>query len=380
MKTRKVKASHGIVCSMPGEFFGYFGWPSVARLDDGRLIAVASGLREHHICPFGRTVLCVSDDEGATWTSPRIVNDTPMDDRDAGIVPLGGEKLLLTWFSRDTRRSNGKWLDDHVAGLTEEGRRLWSSGMKLMTDKAKQRFEGSWLRISDDAGETWRPPMKAPANSPHGPIRLKSGALLYLGKECANELDSLLSGRIVATTSDDEGRSWRQLGSVPLMPKTQWNSHHEAHALELPDGRLIGMIRLENSGGPDGDVEKAGYVHFSMLQTESTDGGRTWSVPNPLGFHGSPPHLIRHSSGTLILSYGYRKEPFGQRMAFSSDEGRTWSHDWILRDDGPDGDLGYPATVELPGGDLLTVYYQKPGKASDRCALLCSRWSLPKKI
>ncbi len=111
------------------------------------------------------------------------------------------------------------------------------------------------------------------------------------------------------------------------------------------------------------------------MQTESTDGGYTWTTARPLGFHGSPPHLLRHSSGVLILTYGYRQEPFGQRAALSYDNGTTWTHDYIIRDDGPDGDLGYPSTVEMADGTLFTLCYQKvPG--DKKCSLLWSKWEL----
>jgi hypothetical protein len=119
-----------------------------------------------------------------------------------------------------------------------------------------------------------------------------------------------------------------------------------------------------------------GIPSFSMMQTESHDGGRTWTVPQPLGFHGSPPPLLRHSSGVLLLTYGYRQAPFGRRVAISRDEGLTWDSDWIIGDDGPDVDLGYPSTVALGDGRLLTVCYQKAA-ASEPCSLLWSRWRLP---
>ena len=76
------------------------------------------------------------------------------------------------------------------------------------------------------------------------------------------------------------------------------------------------------------------------------------------------------------MTYGYRLAPFGQRVAFSHDDGVTWDHDWIVRDDGPDSDLGYPSSVELDDGSLLTVCYQKvPGDR--KCSLLWSRWRMP---
>ncbi|MBM3190711.1 MAG: exo-alpha-sialidase [Chloroflexi bacterium] len=41
----------------------------------------------------------------------------------------------------------------------------------------------------------------------------------------------------------------------------------------------------------------------------------------------------------------------------SEDSGETWSADTVLRDDAPCGDLGYPVTMELDDGRILTVYY-----------------------
>ena len=75
-KETRIEAEHGIICSFPRDFFGYFGWPSVTRMNDGTLAAVASGLRNEHVCPFGRTVICFSQDRGDSWSSPRVVNCT----------------------------------------------------------------------------------------------------------------------------------------------------------------------------------------------------------------------------------------------------------------------------------------------------------------
>ena len=41
---------------------------------------------------------------------------------------------------------------------------------------------GSWTSVSDDGGETWGEPRRAPVSTPHGPIKLADGDLLYLGK------------------------------------------------------------------------------------------------------------------------------------------------------------------------------------------------------
>jgi hypothetical protein len=179
---------------------------------------------------------------------------------------------------------------------------------------------------------------------------------------------------VSAARSADGGRTWRIVGTVPAVPGTHDANYHEPHLVELPSGRLLGLVRVESHR--EHELAVPGMPSFSLVQTESDDGGRTWSVPRPLGFHGAPAHLLRHSSGRLILSYGYRQAPGGERVAFSDDDGASWDHDWILRDDAPAWDLGYPSTVELGDGSLLTAYYQQAA-AGEKCSLLWSRWRLP---
>ena len=77
----------------------YFGWPTVARLKDGRLAVAASGYRISHLCPFGKSVISFSEDEGKTWSIPSVVFNTQLDDRDSGVVPFGESGLMVTSFN-----------------------------------------------------------------------------------------------------------------------------------------------------------------------------------------------------------------------------------------------------------------------------------------
>jgi len=369
--SKQLDGQHGTVCRRRDEKCGYFGWPTVARLDDGTLLVASSGLRAEHVCPWGKTVLNVSKDDGRTWSEPRVIQDSMIDDRDAGIVSLGGRKLLVSWFRGDTR----KYVDPIPDWMPKEWVREWleADAFAEWTDEAVDALIGSWVMLSEDGGATWGAPVRAPVSAPHGPIRLNSGDLLYLGKRYKTWNDMGVS-MITAARSDDGGRTWETVGTVPVCDKTDPANYHEPHVVELSSGRLIGMIRIQDSG--ETKTSDAGIPSFSLMQAESDDGGKTWTPARPLGFHGCPPHLLRHSSDVLVLTYGYRQSPFGQRVAFSRDEGATWDHDWIVRDDGPDGDLGYPSTVELADGSLFTVCYQKVA-AGEKCSLLWSRWTLP---
>lgn len=370
MKTMEVEekldAEHGVICSIPDDHFGYFGWPSVGRLDDGTLLAGASGMRNQHVGPYGRSTIFISRDDGRTWSSPRVVNDTPLDDRDVGVTPLGGRKVLISWFSSDHRDRLAESNDPELA-------ERWDSGLLWVNEDNVQRFLGSWVRTSSDGGDTWEEPVRVPVTTPHGPIRLRDGNLLYLGKVFGQTMEELYSGQhgIQAMRGSADGKEWEELGRVPLPEDTDVGDYHEPHVAELLSGKLIGMIRFHGGEG-------LGLEHSCILmQTESTDGGQTWTEARPLPFHALPPHLLCHSSGKLVLSYGYRQEPYGQRIAISDDEGQSWRYHYILRDDGPSSDLGYPCSTELDDGSIFTVCYQKPSSANDKCALLCSRWKLP---
>lgn len=370
---RSVRAEHGTIASFPKDFFGYFGWPSIAQTQSGRLVVAASGLRNDHVCPFGRTIICHSDDHGDSWTSPRVINDTPLDDRDAGVVSLGGERLVVTWFSTDNRQSSGK---RYMAMGDRERSDRWREGFARMDSASVEDYIGSWVRYSEDGGETWDAPRRIMLTAPHGPIALQTGSLLLLGKHFST-MDGFVRGEgaIASMRSTDGGRNWELGGTVPLLEGTVEAQYHEAHVVELPDGRLLGLLRFEDGDGRA--TSDIGVPSFSLLQTRSENRGRIWSRPEPLKFHGAPPHLLRHSSGVLVCTYGYRQMPFGQRAMVSADEGETWHYDLVLRDDGPDEDLGYPSSVELADGSLLTVYYQKVSSVRDRCSLLWTRWRLP---
>ena len=82
-----------------------------------------------------------------------------------------------------------------------------------------------------------------------------------------------------------------------------------------------------------------------------------------------------HSSGALISVYGVRYRGYAIRAAISRDLGKTWETDLSIWEDGPNDDLGYPATVELADGSLLTVFYGK-FREEEPCIILGQKWRL----
>jgi hypothetical protein len=138
--------------------------------------------------------------------------------------------------------------------------------------------------------------------------------------------------------------TWQWLAEIPARQGDNVSSYHELHAVEAANGTIVAQIRNHN------DADKG-----ATLQTESTDGGRTWSAPHPICY-GFPSHLLRLRDGRLLMSYGYRRPPYGNRVRISTDHGKTWGDERVISADGKDGDLGYPSTIELADGTLLTVW------------------------
>ena len=92
---------------------------------------------------------------------------------------------------------------------------------------------------------------------------------------------------------------------------------------------------------------------------------------------GAPPHLYMLSSGVLISTYGRRKQPYGIMVMISTDGGETWEKDIRLYENTASDDIGYPTTVELPNGDLITVFYAQNSE-EEPCVIMQQKWRIKK--
>ena len=324
------------------KFPTYHGWPTVTRTADNRLIAVCSGNRQRHVCPYGRVWMYVSNDNGKSWEGPKALSSGPLDDRDAGICQAPDGSLLVNYFTSTSAIFRAKRLSKEWREIAEK--------INLTTLKKEHGF---WMRRSTDGGKTWSAKYRTPVYSPHGPVRMKDGRLFFPGQRQGS-----LSGEITATPeysaafSKDNGVSWEIVSTIPLPAGQDIRKIHEIHGVEAPDGTLIVQYRNHNCSGLG-----------ETWQSESTDGGKSWSAPRKI-CKGFPTHLQVFDKDKVIMTYTYRLKPFGIRARVSKDSGRTWSDEIILSDDGKGWDLGYPSTVELADGTLFTMWYENRGKGA----------------
>jgi hypothetical protein len=171
-------------------------------------------------------------------------------------------------------------------------------------------------------------------------------------------------------TSTDDGRTWNLRAAI------QENDINETTPLVLKSGHLLACSRT------------VGDQHLELFR--STDHGRTWQREQAVSGSGEvPAHLLLLADGSILLTYGLRtygnktKKFRGVGYRVSCDDGRTWSSPVVLYESdhraGMNSDGGYPSSVELDDGTIVTAFYSSCApQFHDRYHMGVIRWTLDK--
>ena len=315
---------------------GYF--PVALRLRDGRIAVVLRG-GALHLGIGGRLDIVFSKDDGKTWSKPAVVVDSPADDRN----PAFGE-------AKDGTLVVGFW---RTARYDEHGN---------YNDKLDKPIN-TWVTRSKDGGKTWSEPAEIDVTdigwgSPYGKIltlpggsmlmNVYGGAVRKRGEKVAGGEENSYLYR-----STDQGKTWKRHGQPG---RKRFN---ETGLARLPSGTLLAAMRTADAG--------------EVWLTRSKDGGRSWSEPRkltPAAVH--PADLVLLPDGRVLLVVGYRVGPFGVRGLVGDAMGRfDWGRRFSLVDDATSGDCGYPSSVVLKDGRVLTVYYAVRSKEHRKWGVHC---------
>jgi hypothetical protein len=290
-------------------------WPNLTVLPDGTIIATIFNQPCHGLCE-GDVECWASQDGGRTWT----LRGTP------------------TAHDPGTNRMNV------AAGLAANGDLLViASGWSHRPPKGQTAGHGPparvlapWVCRSADGGRSWSVDKQAlsedtPAGRPGVPfgdiLPGRDGALrvaLYGGGP----------GTSFVYRSPDDGKTWGEPAMVTAKAVA-----HEPALFHLGKGNWLAAVR-----------------HNGLDLYVSADDARSWSHRARLtGASQHPGHIVRLKDGRLLLSYGNRVEPKGVDVRLSADEGQTWSDPLRVADF--QGDGGYPSSVQLPDGQVLTAFY-----------------------
>ncbi len=347
--------------------FAYNSHPSITVLDNGDWIAVygSSRWREQLMHPpsdpLFRNLLSRTSNQGAAWDEPYFVPDFDWYGVECpGISQLSNGTVVLAQFRfgwyplglAKQKRAEG----EHVylclpagnhGGWTED---FTDEDWDRSTLPWARAYHGLYVHLSTDGGHSFDETVKIDC-SPYrdgytrtGVIELQDGRTAYAVTEHHPPLPKADTYILFSNTG---GQSWDPpLLTVPS-PESAFG---EPDIAEVAPGEIYCILRSANGGG---------YLHACR----SLDGGRTWSNPEVTPMFGGPGHLLNLKDGRLLCTYGRRKAPFGIRASVSEDGGRFWNieQEIVIRDDLPNGDLGYPTTIEYAPGQLFCCYYgQEP--------------------
>jgi predicted neuraminidase len=260
----------------------------------------------------GYFLLATSDDDGATWSKPRVAVGARME----AAQKVSGALVGNLW--------------------TDPKGRLWLFFDQQLGDPQK-RITNWFMRCNDpDAAEpVWSTPvMFAEGCTLNKPTVLKDGAWLLPVSDWHQK-----TCRVFEST--DEGTSWKERGHLQF-PDWEFDEHM---MIELKDGRLWMLARTK------------GQPHESF----STDGGKTWSEPKQAATVQNVNarfFLRRLQSGRILLvKNGSPAERLAKRTHMSAwlseDEGQTWKGGLLLDERNA---VSYPDGFQSPDGLIQILY------------------------
>lgn len=326
----------------------YGGWPAnhgIWSWGNEILVGFEAGYlkpsERMHAIDYSRPaehVVARSLDGGETWTVERPPGLRPPPGKKVAGVPTGSDGKPTTPF---------------------EGTMDFSNPDFAMTARMESFHVGpSRFYYTTDRGKTWQGPYEIPTFGTKG-IAARTDYLIdgpqtmTIFLTAAKDNDGQ-QGRTLCVRTKDGGRTWAVVGHVGPEPPVGKKAIMPS-SVRLSDTTILTAVRRKRS--------------IDLYRTE--DNGATWTfvgkpAPDTGANNGNPPSLTRLTDGRLVLIHGYRSAPYGIRARISPDEGRSWSEEIMLRDDGGGRDLGYVRTVLRPDGKLVSVYYYNDGPDDER--------------
>lgn len=341
----------------------YVAFPNLAKFPDGRVVCAFRHALERqkeygrvtHVDPTAKLVYVESKDNGQTFSNElKVIIDTEKSEQDPCLNVLSDGRIIATYFEWE--------LVPKGEGAAKWGKADFDRYGRVLHDKYDCFHIGIAYGISDDNGETWRhyPTLRINGLPVCSGVRgniieLDDGSLLMPFYGCLNFGEA---NRVGLLKSTDRGESWSHL-SVMAFDEDHEKQYLEPNIFRTKSGRIIGLFRTQSDFLKPGVKFEDTYLNLHISVSE--DNGETFSAVQEIEncWTSSPVHALQLQSGNVLLSYGYRKSPFGIRCRICNGEltDIPQSEEVILRDDAPNGDLGYPHAIQLENGDILVSYY-----------------------
>jgi hypothetical protein len=228
-------------------------------------------------------------------------------------------------------------------------------GINFADPNFAMRLERTEFFVSSDRGKTWKGPYRLPTFNRVLTARtdyLVNGptdCLLFISA-AEPRVNASLQDRAACIRTRDGGKTFKFLSWMtgdPISTRSVMPS-----TVRVSKTQLVSVLRRrDDTGGQTCWIDAFG----------SNDDGSSWKFLSKVADtgpkNGNPPSMVRLRDSRLVVTYGVRTAPFGIRARISSDNGRTWGRECVLRQDADTWDFGYTRTVQRADGRLVTIYY-----------------------
>lgn len=329
----------------------------IAKLNNGDLLAVFTEGRERAHTDFDSISVIRSRDNGRTWdplTKMTVWSCTDhMGATDPAITCLSDGTVLIHFVIVSFLEKKGI-LED--MGPQSEN---FTRGLKC--------WEGIFLSKSTDDGHTWGSIYKvntAPLRYGYATdsvVELPDGVLLMasqgnLRMPPVAPPSFVEPDRSYLLRSDDGGDNWEHFSTIAF-DAAGIISFIEPGICRTADGTLVCLMRTRHQ-------PRDRHQHLWIVYSKND--GESWSRPEPTNIWGYPADLVLLQDGRMLCTYGYRRPPWGLRGCIS-DDGLDWdvANEFVICEGGVAAPhvkswwhIGYPCTMQLGGGRLLTVHHE----------------------
>jgi predicted neuraminidase len=194
------------------------------------------------------------------------------------------------------------------------------------------------MEVSTDDGLSWHDRKTLPAGA-IGPVKNKPVALADGSMLCPSSSEHN-RWRVHFEISPDQGQTWQTVG--PINDGIDDGAIQPA-VLQHKDGRLQALCRAQRAG--------------VILQTWSSDHGRSWSALQPTGLDNpnSGIDAVTLQDGRFALVYNPMKKGRNKLYVAVSRDGREWQ-DKIRLEDQATGEFSYPAIIQSRDGLIHVTY------------------------
>jgi hypothetical protein len=331
----------------------------------------------------------IAIDNVCAWPNLTVLNNgtiiasifnQPSHGRGEGDVECWASKDGHFWEKRGIPASHtpGTNRMNVAAGLAKNGDLVViASGWELKNDLNSGSISlvkvlRPWVSKSNNGGRKWNVnkdgfPKAATGMTeyiPFGDIATgKDGSLRVLAY--AQSEDKVINA-LSMFRSDDGGKNWK-LMSVISDGKEETafcGGYNETAFFHLGNGTWIAAARRWKEGA-------------AIDLFRSKNDGISWKLETQITEHRQHPgHILKLNDGKLLLTYGNRiKENYGVAVKTSNDHGVIWGEEYRVVDDFHPIDGGYPASVQLPDGNILTAYYARSVDSHNRYHMGVAIWN-----